>query len=295
MYEVAAYYHFTPLEHLDALKERLMEYAAACPSLNGLVLLAPEGLNATVAGVHDELQRFVGFTRELLRLGACTPKISTCEFKPFRRFKVDLRKEIITLTGSLDPALIPSHRDYHLSPEEWHETLSAGGDHLLIDTRNSYETAVGIFRNAIDPKISRFSEFPAYIAQSAIPKNKKVLLYCTGGIRCEKAVLEMRRQGYSEVYQLEGGILSYLERFPDQHFDGECFVFDHRVALDQNLAPSQRFKLCPLCGDPAETRTTCAKCGSEAILCGGCRGERPPACSKNCAHHLDVRATSQKN
>jgi UPF0176 protein len=112
-------------------------------------------------------------------------------------------------------------------------------------------------------------------------------MYCTGGIRCEKASLEMMNQGYQEVYQLSGGILKYLEEFPDTLFDGECFVFDHRVSVDQNLQPSRRYKLCPHCGNPAEVSVTCSKCSTNAVVCAGClKAPEHHTCSKNCAEYV---------
>lgn len=164
---------------------------------------------------------------------------------------------------------------------------------MLLDTRNVYETAIGKFRGAVDPKLQKFSEFSDFVTASDIPKNKKVLMYCTGGIRCEKASLEMQRLGFEDVYQLSGGILKYLEEFPDGPFEGECFVFDHRVAVDKNLRPSKQYKLCPHCGNPGDKSISCRKCGAQAIICDGCaNNEYKVSCSKNCAHHLERVATS---
>ena len=116
-----------------------------------------------------------------------------------------------------------------------------------------------------------------------------MLIFCTGGIRCEKGILEMQRRGFNNVYQLEGGILNYLEKKPGQEFEGECFVFDHRVAVDQDLKPSARYKLCPHCGQPAETKIECGRCDSEAFVCGDCLTQNFKAntCSKNCAYHFE--------
>ena len=127
-----------------------------------------------------------------------------------------------------------------------------------------------------------------HVKNSGIPKDKKVLMYCTGGIRCEKAYLEMKEQGYDEVYQLEGGILKYLEEFPNQQFDGDCFVFDHRVAVGQDLSPSKDVHLCPHTGDPARNKICCGHCGEEAYVADACMEDAGmQTCSKNCRHHFE--------
>jgi UPF0176 protein len=156
---------------------------------------------------------------------------------------------------------------------------------VIVDARNDYEYAIGKFKGAIDPSIKTFSEFPEFVKKGELPKDKKVMMYCTGGIRCEKALLEMEKQGYSDVYQLEGGILAYLQQFPEGNFEGECFVFDKRVAVDQHLQPSQTYHICPHCGNPGTLEVNCLACNKQAIVCYGCaKEERHKTCSKNCAY-----------
>ena len=203
---------------------------------------------------------------------------------PFRRFKVDIRPEIVTLKQEVPR---PEQSPSHLPPKEWQAVLDSGEDVLVLDTRNWYETAIGKFKSAVDPKLAKFSEFPEYVEKLDTPKEKKILMYCTGGIRCEKAIFEMHKRGFNNVFQLEGGILKYLEEFPNRDFEGECFVFDHRVSLDQALQPSQQYALCPHCGDPAATLIPCVRCSTEAKVCEKCL--KDPAfktCSKNCAYHV---------
>lgn len=293
-FKIAAYYHFIqiPKELLVVRKHELETKAAELASLRGLALLAEEGYNVTVSGTPEDLDSFVIFTNTLLGITDPDIKYSFADFHPFRRFKVDLRKEIITLAAEGEEALIPENKRFHLSPEEWHKVLSEE-DVLLIDTRNDYETKVGKFSGALDPNIKKFTDFPEYLRSSDLPKDKKVLIYCTGGVRCEKAILEMHKQGFESVYQLDGGILRYLERFPEGHFEGECFVFDHRVAVDQRLEPSKRFSLCPHCGDPAEELITCQYCSGERKICERCRQQHQlDSCSKNCLHHLKRRLSA---
>jgi UPF0176 protein len=218
-------------------------------------------------------------------------KESSSTTPPFKRFKVKTREEIVTLGK---PDILPlSSADTHLSPEEWHQAL-LDEDVIVIDTRNWYETKLGKFKKAIDPELDEFQQWPEYLQKSELPKDKKILIYCTGGIRCEKAIVEMHNQGFENVYQLEGGILNYLQKYPEQSFEGECFVFDHRVAVDQNLQPSQKYKMCPHCGQPGETVISCLECESKAIVCEACRKEKAQnTCSKNCAYHYQRKNMSR--
>ena len=164
---------------------------------------------------------------------------------------------------------------------------------MLIDTRNWYEYRLGTFRGALNPGIEKFTDFPDFIQKQGIGKHQKMLIFCTGGIRCEKGILDLEQNGYQNVFQLEGGILNYLEQYPNQKFEGECFVFDRRVAVDQNLEPSKRYTLCPHCGQPADRRIECGLCDQPAQICLECEGMQVKGvtCSKNCAHHYSLKLT----
>jgi UPF0176 protein len=287
---VSAFYKFIsiPSEHLAQIQARLESFADS-RGLRGLVVLGSEGINATVAGEHATIADLRALLAELLPNEELTFKDSRATKAPFARFKVDIRPEIIT---TYDPSLSSEEsQGTHLSPEQWHTMISSDPDVVVVDTRNDYETEIGVFEGAIDPKIKKFSDFRWYVEQHGLPKDKKLLLYCTGGIRCEKAVPEVKRLGYDTVYQLEGGILKYLEAYPNGHFKGECFVFDHRVAVDGNLEPSKVYKLCPHCGNPGREAIECVQCGTASVVCHRCveRDDRR-TCSKNCAHHARLRA-----
>ena len=282
---VSAVYTFLHFDSdgLERAKEGLFQLAEET-GLRGLVVLGNEGLNGTVAGTPEAITAFKGFVQKLAGDTAPEFKDATAEKQPFNRFKIDVRPEIVTSGQPIRGGEAP--KDSYLSPAEWHEILESGEDIALVDTRNFYETAIGTFTGAIDPKISKFSEFPEFLESSGIPKDKKLLLFCTGGIRCEKAVVSARRAGFENAYQLHGGILKYLETYPKGRFEGECFVFDHRVAVDGELQPSKTYKLCPHCGNPAKEQISCEKCGTGAIVCEGCLQEQHRrTCSKNCAHH----------
>lgn len=279
---ITACYAFVPFpkEALQRLHDELTELGESL-GMTGLVLIAEEGLNATVSGTHDAIASWKQHVIDLC--GPVVFKDSISDRKAFNRWSVKIKPEIVALKQE---GIVPNGKRRHLSPEEWKRTIEEE-DVIVLDTRNTYETAIGKFSNALDPQIQSFHEFPAFVQHCTIPKDKKVLMYCTGGIRCEKALLAMEKQGYDNVYQLDGGILAYLAQFPQQQFRGECFVFDHRVAVDQTLAPSQTFGLCPHCGFAAAESIRC-HCGKEQKVCSSCMAdESQRTCSKRCAN--DVR------
>jgi UPF0176 protein len=275
----------------ERAREIEKELSLFSKKMRGLILLGVEGINATISGPEEVLTEFKA-TIENLFEAKIHFKNSLSDKEPFRTFKLRLRKEIVTLGR---PDLIPDGDRRHLSPKEWHDVLS-NEDVVVIDTRNTYETEIGKFKNAVDLRIEEFSEFPKTIKNLGLKKDQKVLMYCTGGIRCEKAILEMNEQGYENIFQLRGGILEYLKEFPNQHYDGECFVFDYRVAVDQNLKPSKRYNLCPHCGQPANQKIDCIRCETKVIVCKTCldQSQEFATCSKNCAHHERVKSKSRK-
>lgn len=288
-FDIAAFYAFSslPADNLKTISDSIQAQASKL-NIVGLVILGPEGINATIAGQRQAVEEFLSEIASLVGRTSLEPKWSRAEHAPFRKFAVKIRDEIVTL-GRPEIRPIDDTRARHLSPEAWQKELE-NPDVVVLDTRNWYETQMGKFKNAIDPRIDEFTEFPEYLAKSGIEKDKRVLIYCTGGIRCEKALLEMERQGFQDVYQLEGGILSYLEKFPNSRFEGDCFVFDHRVAVDQDLKPSGRYGLCPHCGQPATESIECLRCDSEAMICRTCTSASGSlkTCSKNCAHHWQL-------
>lgn len=284
---VTAFYKFLPLTTAQVADfQSTWKTFGRTRDMGGLVLVAPEGINGTICGTADDIAAFK--TDVVSRVGDVIFKDSASDTQVFRRWSVKRKAEIV---GLHQPDVRPAGPHKHVPPAEWNRLL-AEEDVVVIDTRNDYEVAIGKFTGAIDPQLKTFGEFPAFVKQCGIPKDKKVLMYCTGGIRCEKALLEMEKQGYEHVYQLEGGILAYLAQCPNQAFQGECFVFDHRVAVDQALEPSKRYGLCRHCGDPADAPVTCAQCQEPARLCSPCAAQPQPTCSKNCAYHLRRQATT---
>jgi UPF0176 protein len=287
--EITSFYRFTPLTtpiQNNMIQE--LEGLAKRQGLRGLVLIGPEGINSTCSGTRQAIDEL----KELVRtIGVEDFKDSQADKHPFNKFSVKIKDEIVTIG---QPGLAPeSAMNFHLSPEEWEAALN-DPDTVVLDTRNDYEVDIGKFKNAVDFRIQEFGEFPDALAKSGIDRSKKVLMYCTGGIRCEKAILEANKQGYNNVFQLQGGILNYLEKLPHKSFEGECFVFDYRVAVDQELKPTELYDLCPHCGQPSNLPIVCAQCGTAGEICTRCASSGADTCSKNCAHHRRIGSRSSK-
>ena len=236
--KVAAFYQFAALPDFRELREPLRALGTAL-GLKGSVLLAHEGINGTVAGGDEAIDTFVHQLQNGAlfggRLDHLELKFSSASEMPFQRLKVRLKKEIVTLG---DIAVDPTRRvGTYVEPSDWNELIVAP-DTLVIDTRNAFEVAMGTFEGAIDPGIKSFGQFREFAAQKLDPgKHKKIAMFCTGGIRCEKASAYLLARGFDEVYHLKGGILRYLEGVPktESRWRGECFVFDERVALGHGL------------------------------------------------------------
>lgn len=233
---VAALYRFHPLPHFQDLRQPMHDLLVA-NGVCGTLLLAAEGLNGTIAGPAEVMEQVVA---EIARIAGLPellqPRWSTTDAPPFGRLKVRLKKEIVTMgVSGIDPLRAVGT---YVEPEAWNALIS-DPDTLVIDTRNSFEVGYGTFKGAVDPGTATFGQFPDYVRRELDPaKHRKVAMFCTGGIRCEKATAYMLEQGFGEVYHLKGGILNYLERIgpQDSLWEGGCFVFDERVALGHGLA-----------------------------------------------------------
>ena len=237
-YKVAALYQFVPLPDFRELKDPLHRLCQDL-GIRGTLLLAHEGINGTVAGLDEAVDILMAELRSgplfAGRLDNLELKYSTASEMPFKRMKVRLKKEIVTLG---DPQTDPLRRvGTYVSPDEWNRLMDEPGI-VVLDTRNDFEVGMGTFAGAVDPRIARFSEFKDFVRDKLDPaRHKRVAMFCTGGIRCEKASSYMLAQGFEEVFHLKGGILKYLEDVPqtESRWDGECFVFDERVALGHGL------------------------------------------------------------
>jgi UPF0176 protein len=236
-YTVATFYQFAALPDFRELREPLRAFCAEL-ALKGSVLLAHEGINGTLAGSHDAIDALVAELRDGKlfggRLDNLELKFSTASMMPFARLKIRLKKEIVTLGDSgTDPTRAVG---VYVDPADWNELIAAP-DTLVIDTRNAFEIAMGSFAGAIDPNIERFGQFKEYARTLDPQRHRKIAMFCTGGIRCEKASAYLLSRGFEQVYHLKGGILNYLEAVPqsESRWRGECFVFDERIALGHGL------------------------------------------------------------
>ena len=282
--KVTSFYKFFPIPQKSLKSYQVNLKKEGEGKIRGLVLLAPEGINATLCGPETLLEDYKGFLRSFFKGQDFFYKDSFCEKWSFRRFSVKQKREIVTM-DRLSPQLPESCS--HLSPEDWEKALEDNPQ--VLDIRNSYEVELGKFKTARHLNLKSFKNFPSKLKRiKGLDKNTKTLIYCTGGIRCEKAIQVMEEEGFQKVFQLKGGILNYLKSHPRSHFEKECFVFDHRVALDQDLKPTSRYTLCPHCGQPGRESISCNHCGRESLVCFRCLRKAAwfKTCSKNCAYHF---------
>ncbi|NMP15659.1 rhodanese-related sulfurtransferase [Thalassotalea sp. Y01] len=247
-YVVCALYKFVTLENYQEIKPQLLQ-AMLDNQVVGTLLLAQEGINGTVAGSRAGIDALLSFLNNELGLEPISFKESFTDKAPFKRTKVKLKKEIVTMgVQGIDPKQVVGT---YVKPDQWNELIS-DPEVLLIDTRNDYEIEIGTFKGAINPNTDSFREFPQYVEDNLDPqKHKKVAMYCTGGIRCEKSTAYLKEQGFDEVYHLEGGILQYLEDVDKEEtmWQGDCFVFDDRVAVNHDLERSA-YDQCHACRLP---------------------------------------------
>jgi UPF0176 protein len=263
---VAAFYKFVEIDDAGALQDELR---AACKrhGLKGTILIADEGINATLSGAEAQISAFIEFLRADPRFSDLVVKLSVADGHPFQRLKVKIKPEIVTLGLSNVRAFAETGK--RVAPEDWNALIS-DPDVLLIDTRNDYEFEIGTFEGARNPRTRAFRDFPEFVAHELDgDRSKKIAMFCTGGIRCEKASAWLLSEGFANVYQLDGGILKYLECVPPEEsmWRGECFVFDERVALTHGVQQGHH-ALCSRCGRPmrADCEPTqeqfCARCES---------------------------------
>lgn len=265
---VAALYKFVTLDDYVQLREPLLQ-TLLVNDVKGTLLLAEEGINGTVSGSREGIDAVLAWLRADARLVDIDHKESYCAEQPFYRTKVKLKKEIVTLGV---PGVDPNQRvGTYVEPQDWN-ALVDDPEVLVIDTRNDYEVDIGSFRGAIDPKTKSFRDFPAYIREHFDPaRHKKVAMFCTGGIRCEKASSFMLQEGFPEVFHLKGGILKYLEEVPaaESRWEGECFVFDNRVTVTHELAEGV-YDQCHACRHPVSPEDMQSPHYSPGISCPHC-------------------------
>ncbi len=265
---VAALYHFSHLDNYQDLRKPLQSFCSE-QKIKGTLLLAEEGINGTIAGSREGIDAVLEYLRQDTRLSQLSYKESYTEGYPFYRMKVKLKKEIVPLGVE---GVSPTKKvGTYVKPKEWNQLL-LDPEVVVIDTRNDYEVRVGTFKNAQNPETERFRDFPGYIKGNLDQKeHKKVAMFCTGGIRCEKASSFMLEEGFEEVYHLQGGILKYLEEVPEEEslWEGECFVFDQRVTVLHGLKEGEHV-LCFGCRSPLSNEDIHSPHYKEGISCPYC-------------------------
>ena len=277
-FTILTFYQFKQIKDLLLLKSRISDFCKF-NKIKGTIIIAEEGINGTIAGTSQSIKNF---QLEIKKIGFenLNPKYSYSKFMPFFRLKVRRKKEIVTLrTKIADPENITGNK---IKPENWNNLITDNNT-ILIDVRNDFEVEMGSFRGSIDPKTKSFTEFKSYLKDNlSEAKDKKIAMFCTGGIRCEKISSYMIKKGFKNVNQLNGGILNYLEKIPEKNslWDGECFVFDNRVSVKNELKDGT-FQLCHACRAPLSKTQIKSKKYLKGLSCPKCYGKISEAKKKS--------------
>ena len=276
---VCALYKFVALDDYESIREPLYDFLSG-HEIRGTLLLAREGINGTVAGTRESIDALLAYLKSNTRLADLDYKESLHETNPFYRTKVRLKKEIVTMgVAGIDPK---RSAGTYVDPKEWNALIS-DPETTLIDTRNEYEIGIGTFKNALNPKTESFRDFPDYVEQNLNPsKHRKVAMFCTGGIRCEKSTAYLKERGFDEVYHLKGGILKYLEDIPEENslWEGDCFVFDNRVAVNHSLEKGS-YDQCHACRMPITEKDKQSTYYEKGVSC--------PLCFDSCSTERKTR------
>ena len=274
-FKIAAFYSFTPLVNLEELQSYFKKLLGSL-SIKGTILLAKEGINGTVAGSNESIDKIKVSLKKKNLLNESNFKISFSSIEPFPRLKIKIKDEIVSIGTKLADPLIEVG-DY-VEPIEWNKLINKK-DILVIDTRNTYECAIGSFKNSIQPQTTNFREFPDWIDEldKKIDKNTEIAMFCTGGIRCEKASSLMKRKGFKNVSHLKGGILKYIETVPEREslWQGECFVFDDRVSVDHKLNVGS-YNMCHGCRMPISDKDKQHAEYVRGVSCPNCFNKKTP-------------------
>lgn len=266
---IIAFYKFVNLPNFKELRPKFLDFCKA-KEIKGTILLSEEGINGTISGLHHNIEAVLQFLKTHSELNDLNYKTSYNNKHPFFRLKIKLKKEIVTLGI---PNINPNKQvGEYVEPQDWNKLIS-DPEVLTIDTRNKYEVQIGSFKNAINPKTNTFREFPRYFAENFnnIDQNKKIAMYCTGGIRCEKSTAYLLQLGFKHVYHLKGGILNYLEKInnEDSLWQGECFVFDNRIGVDHKINKGEH-RMCYGCRYPISTEDQQSNKYKEGVYCPNC-------------------------
>lgn len=287
-YNVLLYYCYTPIENPDQFRD---EHHQLCLDLGlfGRIIIASEGLNGTVSGTPEACQKYMEVVKADSRFDKLEFKVEATEEPAFQKLYVRVKPEIVhsSLTH-IDPN---QRTGKHLEPEEWKEMMKRD-DVVILDVRSNYEHEVGRFKNAVTLDIENFRDFPEKVEELKQQfKDKKVMTYCTGGIKCEKASAYLLEQGFEDVYQLHGGIIKYGIEAGGEDFEGKCYVFDGRIVADVNKVNPVVISKCYVCGTPSDRMVNCAnpECNEHVAICEKCGWDLNGACSAECMTHPNIR------
>ena len=296
MYRVILYYKFYTIEYPNQF---CLKHKEKCQGLGlkGRVYIASEGINGTLAGESEAISQYKKYLSSINGFENTEFKEDIFSELPFQDLRVKTRPEIVSLKASVSVDPSRESGGKYLEPHQWRQILESGRAYTLLDVRNNYESAIGHFKGAITPDVENFFDFEKWLDQNRLDKNKKVLMYCTGGIRCEKFSVLMRKKGYQDVYQLQGGIINYAQKEKGAHFCGKCFVFDDRLAVTVNPDEQEPIARCEMTGVPCDQYLNCANiecnrlfiCSPEAAIKGqGC-------CSEDCRRAKRLRPLDPNN
>ena len=270
---VCALYKFVDIKNLNEFKKNILTILKK-NKIYGTILIAKEGINGTVSGNNLDILNLIDFLKSDVRFFDLEYKLSFTDKNPFYRTKVKLKKEIVTLGVKINKS---HYNATYINPENWNEFIT-NDDVILIDTRNKYETSIGSFINSIDPKTESFRDFPNFVKNNLnLEKTKKIAMFCTGGIRCEKSTAYLKSKGFKNVYHLKGGILNYFKKIEkkDSLFRGDCFVFDNRVSVDHNLKKGN-YDQCHACRIPIREKDKKHTHFVEGVSCPNCYNKTTP-------------------
>ncbi|HYW35549.1 MAG TPA: rhodanese-related sulfurtransferase [Balneolaceae bacterium] len=279
MYEVILYYKFVTIDDPEAFVE---EHTRLCKELGvkGRIYVGTEGINGTLGGTPDQVRAYEKHLTSIDGFENIDFKTGTSDYIPFAKLKCKTRDEIVSLHTEVDP----ENGGKYLEPDEWKQVMESGEDYVMIDVRNDYESKIGHFEGAITPDVENFYDFPQWLDNLQVDKDEKVLMYCTGGIRCEKFSVLMKEKGWDDVNQLHGGILRYGNEEGGEHFKGKCFVFDERLVVPVNEDDMEPIARCEITGKPADTYINCANMECNKLFVCSEEGARlmEGCCSEEC-------------
>jgi len=280
MYEVILYYKFREIQDPEEFCSRHKQFCTGL-GVKGRIYIGKEGINGTLGGTPEQVEKYKQYLTGIEGFEEIDFKTDTCEFLPFAKLICKTRDEIVSL--HVDD-VNPKNGGTYLEPDEWRNALESEEDLILIDVRNDYESKIGHFEGAITPDVENFYNFPEWLDHFDAPKDKKVLMYCTGGIRCEKFSVLMKEKGWNDVNQLHGGILRYAKEQGGKYFKGKCFVFDDRLVVPVNEEDSEPIARCEITGKPADTYINCANMECNKLFVCSEEGARimEGCCSEEC-------------